>query len=63
MNFSTPLWRKSSHSGGNTSSDCIEVAALSPEVRLRDSKDPQGPHLHLTRNAFGDLLTRIKARI
>ncbi|MQY09280.1 DUF397 domain-containing protein [Actinomadura macrotermitis] len=83
MNLSTPLWRKSSHSGEEGSSDCVEVAALwrkssysgeegsstcvevaalSPEIGLRDSKDPQGPHLHLTRNAFSDLLAHIKTR-
>ncbi|MEU6039624.1 DUF397 domain-containing protein [Actinomadura sp. NPDC047616] len=63
MNRSAPLWRKSSYSGEDTSSNCVEVAVLSPLVGVRDSKDPDGPHLHLTRSAFAALLSQIKSGV
>jgi hypothetical protein len=40
MTPETLRWRKSSHSGGSSGSDCVEVAASS----VRDSKNP-GPVL------------------
>jgi len=43
-------WRKSSHSGGN--GDCVEVAVMDEAVAVRDSKNPDGPHLAFTRAAF-----------
>lgn len=61
MNRPTPQWRKSSYSGEDSSSSCVEVAALGPVIGLRDSKDPDGPHLHVTRPAFAALLTQIKS--
>ena len=50
-------WRKSSHS--HDTGECVEVAAF-PEgvVGVRDSKDPDGPVLTLTRGAFLGLLDR-----
>lgn len=36
-------WRKSSYSGGNTQSGCVELAHTLDAVR--DSKNPQGPIL------------------
>ncbi|NVI86475.1 DUF397 domain-containing protein, partial [Actinomadura sp. BRA 177] len=39
-------WRKSSRSGGQ-GGDCVEVAALTPAIAVRDSKNPTGPHLTL----------------
>jgi hypothetical protein len=44
-------WRKSSYSsseGGN----CVEVADLPRHVAVRDSKDPYGPHLTFTCDAW-----------
>ncbi|WP_411137127.1 DUF397 domain-containing protein [Streptomyces sp. C10] len=44
-------WRKSSYSseqGGN----CVEVAAHPATVHVRDSKDPQGPHLDVSPRAW-----------
>jgi hypothetical protein len=42
----TPVWRKSSRSGSDAgTSDCVEVAQLSAEVGVRDSKNAEGPHL------------------
>ncbi|MGI5163224.1 DUF397 domain-containing protein [Spirillospora sp. CA-253888] len=53
------LWRKSSHSNAQGGS-CVEVAVLAPEIGLRDSKDPEGPHLHITRDAFAAFLARVR---
>ncbi|WP_260639000.1 DUF397 domain-containing protein [Streptomyces angustmyceticus] len=44
-------WHKSSHSsdeGGN----CVEVAAHPTTIHVRDSKDPQGPHLDFSPGAW-----------
>jgi hypothetical protein len=37
-------WRKSSSSGGS-GGDCVEVAGADRGIAVRDSKDPEGPHL------------------
>ncbi|MEO3783019.1 DUF397 domain-containing protein [Actinocorallia sp. B10E7] len=52
-------WRKSSHSGGDHGM-CVELAALPSVVGVRDSKDPEGPKLVVSRRAFGSLVGRIK---
>lgn len=50
-----PQWRKSSHSGtGNDT--CVELADLGRAVGIRDSKDPAGPVLRLTRDGLAGLL-------
>lgn len=42
----TPTWRKSSRSGSTSGqSDCVEVAQLSGNIGIRDSKSPVAPHL------------------
>ncbi|MFD0851044.1 DUF397 domain-containing protein [Actinomadura adrarensis] len=53
-------WRKSSHSGAD-SSHCVEVAAAGPVVAARDSKAPHGPTLYLTEGAWADLLDRVRS--
>ncbi|MFB4307184.1 DUF397 domain-containing protein [Actinomadura sp. GTD37] len=45
-------WRKSTRSGSATDEACIELAALPGGVGVRDSKDPDGPVLVLTRAAL-----------
>jgi Domain of unknown function (DUF397) len=40
-------WRKSSYSG-NTG-NCVEVANLGPLIVVRDSKNPDGPKLVVSR--------------
>ncbi|WP_081842784.1 DUF397 domain-containing protein [Actinomadura welshii] len=53
-------WRRSSHSGTGQQSDCVEVAALSGNIGVRDSKHPNGPHLTLAATSFRQLTTNIK---
>ncbi|MBC6460043.1 DUF397 domain-containing protein [Actinomadura sp. HBU206391] len=57
----TPVWRKSSHSGSSgDQSDCVEVARLSGNIGLRDSKAPDTGHLILTAESFADLIASVK---
>ncbi|MEU7431244.1 DUF397 domain-containing protein [Streptomyces sioyaensis] len=44
-------WHKSSHSGDEGGA-CVEVAAHPATVHVRDSKDPQGPHLDFSPRAW-----------
>jgi hypothetical protein len=44
-------WRKSSHSSTN-GGNCVEVAAISHEIAVRDSKNPNGPRLVISHAAF-----------
>ncbi|WP_339156032.1 DUF397 domain-containing protein [Actinomadura luteofluorescens] len=44
-------WRKSTHSGSNAA-ECVELAGAVGVVAVRDSKDPDGPVLLLTRAAL-----------
>ncbi|MEV7020558.1 DUF397 domain-containing protein [Kitasatospora sp. NPDC093558] len=45
------LWRKSSHSGGNGA--CVEIAVpAAGAVAVRDSKDPHGPQLRFSAEAW-----------
>jgi Domain of unknown function (DUF397) len=51
-------WRASSYSA---SADCVEIADLGDVVGVRDSKDPNGPVIELTRSewcAFVDAIKR-----
>lgn len=52
-------WRKSSYS--DTGNDtCIEVAAFSPSIAIRDSKDPDGPKLIVKAQDFQYFTLAIK---
>ncbi|WP_037910555.1 DUF397 domain-containing protein [Actinacidiphila yeochonensis] len=55
---STPAWTKSSRSTGNGA--CVEVK--SPEVEsvvVRDSKDPRGPVLTFSPDAWASFVTDV----
>ncbi|MGA5816605.1 DUF397 domain-containing protein [Kitasatospora sp. NPDC094028] len=54
-------WRKSSHSNAS-GGDCIEVSADIPAtVAVRDSKDPHGPALSFSSEAWQAFVTELKA--
>jgi hypothetical protein len=53
------IWRKSSYS--NASSNCVEVALGQPDaVAVRDSKNPTGAVLSVTRSTWSAFVTDIK---
>ena len=57
----TPHWRKSRHSG-NGGGDCVEVARNLPGVvAVRDSKNPGGPVLTVSRDEWARFLARLRA--
>lgn len=48
-------WRRSSHS--TAANNCVETALLDPgRLAVRDSKDPQGPALQFTADAWTDFV-------
>ncbi|GAB2840237.1 hypothetical protein GCM10022221_44520 [Actinocorallia aurea] len=53
-------WRKSSYSTA-TGNDCVELAEMRGRVGIRDSKNPDGAALDVTRRQFGRLASRIRA--
>lgn len=55
-------WRRSSHSGGDNGSQCVEVALLrrrSDRAQIRDSKNP-GPRLCVTPAALASLVELVR---
>lgn len=44
-------WRKSSYSGSENA-DCVEIALLDDEMATRDSKNPTGPALVFSQDAW-----------
>jgi len=56
-----PRWLKSSYSG-NGGGDCVEVARnLSGVVAVRDSKNPDGPVLVLSKDEWASFITRVRS--
>ena len=62
MDLTSAPWRKSSYSG-SYGGDCIEAAPgfLTGIVPVRDSKDPQGPALLFTADAFACFVAAVKS--
>jgi hypothetical protein len=54
------LWRKSSHSGSGTTTNCVELAPIRRAVAVRDSKHPGGPVLRLSPAGFRSLLQGLR---
>ncbi|HZB31425.1 MAG TPA: DUF397 domain-containing protein [Streptosporangiaceae bacterium] len=52
-------WRKSTRSsnGGDT---CVELARTPRSIALRDSKNPDGPYIEVSRRSLGRLLADVK---
>ncbi len=50
-------WRTSSRSGNG---NCVQVATDSERVLIRDSKDPDGPVLEVSLDAFRDFVAFAK---
>jgi hypothetical protein len=53
-------WRKSRLSSSQGDA-CVEVARFPDAIGVRDSKDPDGPKLLLTRDAFQALVHGVSA--
>ena len=51
-------WRKSTRS--DDYGNCVELAALTNAIAIRDSKAPHTGHLTLTRHAFATLIHHVK---
>ena len=58
--LSSIQWRKSNHSSGQ-GGQCVEVAALSNSVAVRDSKNPSGPKLAFDVTAWREFTHRVKS--
>lgn len=53
------VWRKSSRSSEQGDA-CVEIALASRLVAVRDSKDPDGPKIFVSRGGFQRLAKAIK---
>jgi hypothetical protein len=53
-------WRKSTHSGDG--SNCVEIATTPTTIHIRDSKNPDGPHLTLRATAWMEFLSTAWSR-
>lgn len=53
-------WHKSSRSNGGGNGECVEVAGLRDQVVMRDSKDPAGSMLAVTRAEWREFLRGIR---
>lgn len=63
MDLTCAMWRKSSRSGDNGGA-CVEVARNLPHiVAVRDSKNPHGPVLIISRDEWISFITRLQATI
>ena len=51
-------WKKSSRSSGN--GQCVEIAHLDDAVAVRDSKNPTGPALTFSPDAWAAFLLAVK---
>jgi hypothetical protein len=56
------MWRKSRRSSPQGDA-CVEVAQFGGVVGVRDSKDPEGPKLMITHQAFRALVQELGAGI
>jgi hypothetical protein len=61
MDLTHAEWRKSTRSGSNGGA-CVEVARnLTGAIAVRDSKNPDGPVLLISRDEWAAFITRVRA--
>ncbi|MEU6523710.1 DUF397 domain-containing protein [Streptomyces sp. NPDC046924] len=53
-------WRKSTYSGGGEGNTCVEIAALSTHIAIRDSKAPARATLSFPARSFGAFIESVK---
>jgi len=59
--LSRAVWHKSTRSNGSGGA-CVEVARnLSGVIAVRDSKNPDGPTLIVSRDEWASFITRLRA--
>jgi hypothetical protein len=58
--MNAPVWRKSSRSGFQADSDCVEVAKILSVIGIRDSKNSSGGKLSVSSGDFAALLGKVK---
>lgn len=59
MDLSDAKWRKASRSGDN-GGHCVEVASIPSTMAIRDSKDPEGGNILVSREDFRQLAETLK---
>jgi hypothetical protein len=52
------VWRKSTYSGSQA--DCVEVGNMADLVKVRDTKDREGPVVTVSADAWRRFTTQIK---
>ena len=62
IHLPTTLWRTSTYSS-NSGGQCVEVAALSERIGVRDSKNPGAAHLSLTRSTFHTFTKKLRSEL
>ena len=60
MDVNSAGWRKSSYSGSN-GGNCIEVQTAPDTIKVRDSRDTDGPELAFGRQEWTAFAARVKA--
>jgi hypothetical protein len=60
MDLNNAVWRKASRSTVQND-NCVEVAEIANIVALRDSKDPSGPKLIISRDDFRYFTNALKS--
>jgi len=56
LDLTRARWRRSSYSG-SSGGECIEVAALTPHIALRDSKNPDAGVFSISPETFAAFVT------
>jgi hypothetical protein len=60
METDRPTWRRSTYSGSDSESNCVEVALRSRFAGVRDSKNTAGPSLAFTPAAWRCFLRALR---